>query len=57
MPGLNRELVEHRLPIKSGFRPFKYQARRFNPKMYDQITLREKLAKRAPPHTVGAANI
>jgi hypothetical protein len=37
MPGLSRELVEHRLPIKSGFRPFKQQARRFNPKMYDRI--------------------
>jgi hypothetical protein len=23
MPGLSRELVEHRLPIKPGFRPFK----------------------------------
>jgi hypothetical protein len=23
MPDLNRELVEHRLPIKSGFRPYK----------------------------------
>ena len=23
MPGLSRELVEHRLPIKKGFRPFK----------------------------------
>jgi hypothetical protein len=23
MPGLSREIVEHRLPIKSGFRPFK----------------------------------
>jgi hypothetical protein len=23
MPGLTRELVEHRLPIKPGFRPFK----------------------------------
>jgi len=23
MPGLSRELVEHRLPIKNGFRPYK----------------------------------
>ena len=23
MPGLSQEIVEHRLPIKSGFRPFK----------------------------------
>jgi hypothetical protein len=23
MPGLSRELVEHRLPIKQGFRPFR----------------------------------
>jgi hypothetical protein len=27
MPGLSRELVEHRLPIKSGFRPYKQPAR------------------------------
>jgi hypothetical protein len=31
MPGLSRELVEHRLPIKSSFRPYKLPARRFNP--------------------------
>jgi hypothetical protein len=30
MLGLSRELVEHRLPIKSGFRPYKQPARRFN---------------------------
>ena len=27
MPGLSRELVEHRLPIKAGFRPYKQSAR------------------------------
>jgi hypothetical protein len=37
MPGLSRELVEHRLPIKPGFRPYKQPARRFNPNMYDRI--------------------
>jgi hypothetical protein len=30
-------LVEHRLPIKAGFRPYKQPARRFNPIMYDRI--------------------
>ena len=30
MPGLRRELVEHRLPIKKGFKPFKQHPRRFN---------------------------
>ena len=35
MPGLSRDLVEHRLPIKAGFRPYKQPARRFNPVMYD----------------------
>jgi hypothetical protein len=30
MPGLSRELVEHRLPIKAGFRPYKQGARNFN---------------------------
>jgi ribonuclease HI len=37
MPGLSRDLVEHRLPIKAGFRPYKQPARKFNPKMYDRI--------------------
>ena len=37
MPGLSRELVEHRLPIKNGFRPYKQTPRKFNPKMYDRI--------------------
>ena len=37
MPGLSRELVEHRLPIKPGFRPHKQAPRRFNPLMYDRI--------------------
>ena len=31
MPGLSRELVEHRLLIKPGFRPYKQPPRRFNP--------------------------
>ena len=37
VPGLSRDLVEHRLPIKAGFRPYKQPARRFNPVMNDQI--------------------
>ena len=37
MPGLNRDLIEHRLPIKAGFRPYKQPSRRFNPIMYDRI--------------------
>ena len=31
MPGLSRDKVEHRLPIKSGFRPFKQRPRSFRP--------------------------
>ena len=31
MLGLSRDLVEHRLPIKAGFRPYKQPSRRFNP--------------------------
>jgi len=34
MPGLSCDLVEHRLPIKAGFRPYKHPARRFNHVMY-----------------------
>jgi hypothetical protein len=35
MSGLSRDLVEHWLPIKTGFRPFKQNARRYNPLVYD----------------------
>jgi hypothetical protein len=35
MPGLSRDLVEHRLPIKPGFRPYKQPRRNFNPDIYD----------------------
>jgi hypothetical protein len=37
MIGLTYDLVEHRLPIKADFRPFKQHARRYNPLMYDRI--------------------
>jgi hypothetical protein len=37
MSGLSRELVEHRLPIKSGFMPYKQPAQRFNPIIHDQV--------------------
>jgi hypothetical protein len=37
MPGLSRELVEHRLPIKSGFRPYKQSAQRFNLIIHNQV--------------------
>src|SRR3954466_9690709 len=37
MSGLSRELVEHRLPIKSGFRPYKQAPRKVHPKMYERI--------------------
>jgi hypothetical protein len=35
MPGLSRELVEHRLPIKDGLKPYKQHPRRFNSIIYD----------------------
>jgi hypothetical protein len=37
MPGLSREIVEHQLPIKSGFRPFKQRARTFRPDLLQRI--------------------
>jgi hypothetical protein len=37
MPGLSHEIVEHRLPIKSGFRPFKQRARTFHPHLLPRI--------------------
>ena len=37
MPGLDRSIVEYRLPIKPGYRPFKQAPRRFNPNILDDI--------------------
>ena len=37
MPSLDRSIVEHRLPIKPGHRPFKQAPRRFNPNVLDDI--------------------
>jgi hypothetical protein len=37
MSGLSRKLVEHRLPIKDGFRPYKQPMRRFNPVIYYHV--------------------
>jgi len=37
MLGLSRDLVEHRLPIKADFKPYKQPARHCNPSIYDQI--------------------
>jgi hypothetical protein len=36
-PSLSRELLEHQLPIKFGFRPYKQPTRRFNPIIYDRV--------------------
>ena len=40
MPELSRDLVEHRLPIKAGFKPYKQPARRFNPNIHDELRRR-----------------
>ena len=37
MPHLDRSIVEHQLPIKPGYRPFKQAPRRFNLNMLDDI--------------------
>jgi hypothetical protein len=37
MPDLSRELVEHWLPIKTGFKSYKQPARRFNPIIHDRV--------------------
>jgi hypothetical protein len=37
MPSLSRDLVEHCLPIKPGFRPYKQPRRNFNPNIYDRV--------------------
>jgi hypothetical protein len=37
MPRLSRELVEHWLPIKNEFKPYKQQPHRFNSIIYDRV--------------------
>ena len=37
MPGVDRSIVEHRLPIKPGYQPFKQAPRRFNLNVFDDI--------------------
>ena len=42
MSGLDQSIVEHRLPIKPGYRPFKQAPRRFNPNVLDDIKKKTK---------------
>ena len=37
MPGLSRSIVEHRLPIKPGYRPYKQPPRRFKSELHEPI--------------------
>ena len=37
MPSLDRSIVEHRLPIKPGYRPYQQGARRCNPNVLPDI--------------------
>ena len=37
MSGLSHDLVDNRLPIKAGSRPYKQPSKRFNPVMYNRI--------------------
>jgi hypothetical protein len=37
MPGIGRDLVEHTLPIKKGFRPRKQPVRNYNPDLLVRI--------------------
>jgi hypothetical protein len=37
MPGLSRKLVEHRLPIKASFRPYKKGAQNFKPEIIIRV--------------------
>ena len=43
MPGLDRSIVEHQLPIKPGYQPFKQALRRFNPNVLNDIKETERL--------------
>jgi hypothetical protein len=37
MPKLSRELIEHLLPIKAGFRPYKQGAQDFKPEIIERV--------------------
>jgi hypothetical protein len=37
MPGLSKELIEHWLPIKVGFRPYKQEAQNFKPEIIGRV--------------------
>jgi hypothetical protein len=37
MPGLSRDLVEHKLTIKPVFKPYKQPRRNCNPDIYDRV--------------------
>jgi hypothetical protein len=37
MPGLSRDMVEHKLPIEPGFKPYKQPRRNFNLDIYDRV--------------------
>jgi hypothetical protein len=37
MPELSRELIEHQLPIKAGFRPYKQGAQNFKPEIIRRV--------------------
>ena len=43
MSGLDRSIVEHQLPIKPGYQPFKQALRRFNPNVLDDIKKTKRL--------------
>jgi hypothetical protein len=37
MPGLSRELIKHRLPIKAGFRLYKQGVQNFKPEIVGRV--------------------
>jgi hypothetical protein len=37
MPGLDRSIVKHRLPLKKGFRPFQQRARQMRTKVLEEV--------------------
>ncbi|XP_073279540.1 uncharacterized protein [Primulina huaijiensis] len=43
MPGLDRKLVEHRLPLKEGFKPFQHPSRRMSKEV--ELNVKEEVEK------------
>ncbi|KAK1649246.1 hypothetical protein QYE76_067051 [Lolium multiflorum] len=56
MPGLDRSIIEHRLPLKKGFRPFQQRARQMKAEILEEVKKEiEKMLAAGPYRHAGPA--